>query len=83
MDFILKRRILISMLFVGLSMLGFISYKRLPLELIPNTQLPALVIQTASMLEMDPSYIETQAVMPIEGAVGTLRSEERRVGKEC
>jgi len=77
MDFILNRRILISMLFVGLSMLGFISYKRLPLELIPNTQLPALVVQAATMLEMDPSYIENQAIIPIEGAVGTLEDVEK------
>jgi multidrug efflux pump subunit AcrB/ABC-type multidrug transport system ATPase subunit len=77
MDFILKRRILISMFFVGLSMLGFISYKRLPVELIPNTQLPALVIQVATILEMDPSYIETQAVVPLEGAIGTLEDVEK------
>ena len=36
MDFILKRRTLISMLFIGLSMLGWFSYKKLSLELIPN-----------------------------------------------
>jgi multidrug efflux pump subunit AcrB len=77
MDFILKRRILISMIFIGLAMLGFISYKRLPLELIPNTQLPALVVQVGTMLEMDPSYIETQAVIPVEGAVGTLEDVEK------
>jgi multidrug efflux pump subunit AcrB len=77
MDFILKRRILISMFFVGLSMLGFISYKRLPVELIPNTQLPALQIQVATILEMDPSYIETQAVVPLEGAIGTLEDVEK------
>ncbi|MFH0843674.1 MAG: efflux RND transporter permease subunit [Bacteroidota bacterium] len=77
MDFILKRRILISMFFAGLAMLGFISYKRLPLELIPNTQLPALVVQAATMLEMDPSYIETQAIIPLEGAVGTLEDVEK------
>src|SRR4030043_998782 len=77
MDFILKRRILISMFFAGLSMLGFISYKRLPIELIPNTQLPALVVQVGTMLEMDPSYIETQAIVPLEGAVGTLEDVEK------
>ena len=63
MDFILKRRILISMLFIGLAMLGFISYKKLPLELIPNAQLPVLIVQVAGPLEMDPSYIETQAII--------------------
>jgi multidrug efflux pump subunit AcrB/ABC-type multidrug transport system ATPase subunit len=77
MDFILKRRILISMLFIGLSMLGFISYKKLSLELIPNFQLPGIVVQVGTMLETDPAYIEAQAIMPIEGAIGTLEGIEK------
>jgi multidrug efflux pump subunit AcrB/ABC-type multidrug transport system ATPase subunit len=77
MDFILKRRILISMLFFGLSMLGFISYKKLSLELIPNFQLPGIVVQVGTMLETDPSYIESQAIIPIEGAIGTLEGIEK------
>ena len=77
MDFILKRRILISMLFIGLSMLGFISYKKLAVELIPNAQLPALFVQVGTPLEVDPSYIEAQAIVPIEGAIGTLEGVEK------
>ena len=42
------------MLFIGLSMLGFISYQRLSLELIPNFQLPGMVVQVGTMLETDP-----------------------------
>jgi len=77
MDFILKRRILISMLFIGLTVLGFVSYKKLAVELIPNPELPALFVQVATPLEMDPGYIETQAVIPIEGAIGTLDDVEK------
>ena len=77
MNFILKRRILISMLFLGLSMLGYVSYKKLPVELFPNSQLPFLIVQVGTPLEIDPSYIETQAVIPIEGAVGTLEGIEK------
>ncbi len=77
MDFVLKRRILVIMLLLGLSMLGYISYKKLPLELIPNAQLPTLIVQVATPLEVDPSYIETQAVVPIEGAIGTLENVEK------
>ena len=29
------------MLFIGLTMLGYVSYKKLAVELIPNAQLPA------------------------------------------
>lgn len=77
MDFILKRRILISMLFIGLSLLGYVSYKKLPVELIPNAQLPALIVQVVTPLEVDPSYIENQAIVPIEGAIGTLENVEK------
>ena len=77
MDFIIKRRIFISMLFIGLTMLGYVSYKKLPVELFPNAQLPTLIVQVGTPLEMDPSYIETQAIVPIEGAIGTLDGIEK------
>ena len=76
MDFIIKRKTLISMLFIGLTMLGYISYQRLKVELYPNSQLPTLMVQVTSILEVDPSYIETKAVIPIEGAIGTLEDIE-------
>jgi len=77
MDFILKRRILIIMLFAGLTMLGYVSYKKLPVELIPNPELPTLIVRVGTPLEMDPAYIETQAVIPLEGAIGTLDDIEK------
>jgi multidrug efflux pump subunit AcrB/ABC-type multidrug transport system ATPase subunit len=77
MNFILKRRILISMLFIGLTMLGFVSYKKLAVELFPNAQLPTLIVQVGTPLEMDPAYIESQAVIPVESAVGTLEGIEK------
>jgi multidrug efflux pump subunit AcrB/ABC-type multidrug transport system ATPase subunit len=77
MDFIIKRRILISMLFIGLTMLGYVSYKKLSIELIPNAQLPNLIVQVSVRQEMDPSYIESQAIIPIEGAIGTLEGIEK------
>ncbi|TFH39099.1 MAG: efflux RND transporter permease subunit, partial [Bacteroidia bacterium] len=77
MDFIIKRKTLISMLFIGLTLLGYVSYQRLQVELYPNAQLPTLIVQVTSALEVDPSYIETQAVIPIEGVVGTLEDIEK------
>ena len=65
------------MLFVGLTMLGYVSYKKLDVELFPNAQLPALFVQVGTPLEMDPSYIEAQAIIPIEGAIGTLEGIEK------
>ncbi|HBC79733.1 MAG TPA: ABC transporter ATP-binding protein [Bacteroidales bacterium] len=77
MDFILKRRVLISMLFLGLTLLGYVSYKKLAVELIPNAEFPTLFVQVGSPLEVDPSYIENQAIIPIEGAIGTLEGVEK------
>ena len=76
MDFIIKRKTLISMLFIGLTLLGYFSYQQLKVELYPNSQLPTLIVQVSSMLELDPSYIENKAIIPIEGAIGTLEDIE-------
>ena len=65
------------MLFIGITMLGYVSYQKLSVELFPNAQLPALFVQVGTPLEVDPSYIENQAIIPIEGAIGTLEGIEK------
>ena len=47
MNFLLNRRITICMLFIALSLLGYVSYKQLPVELLPNAELPVLFIQVS------------------------------------
>lgn len=79
MDFIIKRKVLIAMLFTGLSMLGYISYQQLPVELYPNATLPMLFVQVGTGLEVDPKYMENQAIIPLEGAIGTLEGIEKIV----
>jgi multidrug efflux pump subunit AcrB len=65
------------MLFIGMTLLGYVSYKKLAVELLPNAQLPTLIVQIGTPLEMDPSYIESQAIIPVEGAIGTLEGIEK------
>ena len=65
------------MLFTGLSMLGYFSYKQLPVELIPNAQLPMLFVQINASQEVDPRYMENQAIIPLEGVVGGLEGVEK------
>lgn len=77
MNFIIKRKVLIAMLFTGLTMLGFISYKQLAVELYPNATLPMLFVQVGTPLEVDPKYMENQAIIPLEGAIGTLEGIEK------
>ena len=44
MNFLLNRRVTISMLFISLTLLGYVSYKQLPVELLPNAELPMLSV---------------------------------------
>ena len=73
MNFIINRKVLISMLFFGLSMMGYFSWKNLSMELFPNAELPMLYVQVVSQLEVDPKYMESQAIVPLEGAIGSLQ----------
>jgi multidrug efflux pump subunit AcrB/ABC-type multidrug transport system ATPase subunit len=76
MRFIINRKVFISMLFIGMTLLGYISYKQLPVELMPDSSLPQLFVQITSRQEVDPNYMENQAVIPVEGAVGTIEGVE-------
>ena len=46
------------------------------MELFPNAELPMLYVQVSSQLEVDPKYMESQAIIPLEGAIGTLQGIE-------
>ncbi len=75
--FIIKRPVLVGILFVGLCLLGIVSYSNLPVELIPFAELPMLIVQVASVRDADPTFIEKQAVIPLEGSIGSLESIDR------
>lgn len=73
----LERRVFVSMLFLGLSLLGYISYRQLALELLPFAEPPYLVVQISAGRDMDPQYLEREALIPLESAVGLLESVEK------
>jgi multidrug efflux pump subunit AcrB/ABC-type multidrug transport system ATPase subunit len=60
------------MLFVSLTLLGYVSYKQLPTELLPNAELPVLYVAVSSQQEMDPAYVESEVIIPLEGAISTV-----------
>ena len=64
------------MIFIGLSMLGYLSYRQLPIELLPNAELPMLFVQIGAASQVNPQYLEQQGVVPVEGAIGTLEGVE-------
>ncbi len=65
------------MIFIALTLLGYVSYRNLPVELFPNTEMPLLIVQVSGQTEVDPSYVEKQLVVPVEGAVSTLEGIEK------
>jgi multidrug efflux pump subunit AcrB/ABC-type multidrug transport system ATPase subunit len=69
---IIRRKVLISMLFIGLTVMGYISYTKLPVELFPNVELPVLIVHVRSASDVDPKYMERQAIVPLESAISTL-----------
>ena len=60
MRIIVTRKVLISMIFLGLTLLGIISYRQLKIELFPNAELPYLVVQVSSQTEVDPGYMKSR-----------------------
>ena len=64
------------MLFIGFSVMGYISYNKLPVELFPNVEFPILIVQVSSTSEVDPKYMESQAIVPLESVISTLEGVE-------
>jgi multidrug efflux pump subunit AcrB/ABC-type multidrug transport system ATPase subunit len=73
---VINRRVTISMLFIALTLLGYVSYKQLPVELLPNAELPVLFVQVSSTQDVDPAYAESEVVIPLEGAITSLGGVE-------
>ncbi len=76
MRIVINRKVLITMLFTGLTLLGYVSYRQLPVELYPNPEYPFLIVQVISPREVDPSYMENAAVVPLEEAVSAMEGIE-------
>ena len=76
MDFLIRRKVLISMFFVAMTMLGLVSYNKLQMELYPVPETPSMVVMVGTNIEVDPEYMENQAIIPVEGAIGTLEGVE-------
>lgn len=60
------------MLFIASTLLGYVSYKQLPVELLPNAELPVLFVSVSSQQDMDPSYVESEVIIPLEGAISSV-----------
>jgi multidrug efflux pump subunit AcrB/ABC-type multidrug transport system ATPase subunit len=75
--FLVRRPVFVAMLIVGLSLLGVISYTRLPLELLPAMESPQHIVTVTGTRISDPAYIEQHAVIPVESAIAEMEGIER------
>ncbi len=81
MEFLIRRKVLIGMLFTGLTLLGYVSYRQLPVELYPDPEYPFLIVQVVAPMAADPAYLENETVIPLEEAVSTLEGLEKVVSR--
>lgn len=68
---IIKRPIAVSMIFLCILLLGLVSLQKIPLELKPNTEFPALNI-IAYWHNASPETIEREVSSPIESEISSL-----------
>ena len=64
------------MLFIAISLLGYVSYKQLKVEMLPNAELPMLFVRVNSDKDVTPAYMESQGIVPLEGVIGTIEGVE-------
>ncbi|MFZ2087834.1 MAG: efflux RND transporter permease subunit [Desulfobaccales bacterium] len=72
----LKRPIAVAMVFLALGLIGFLSWQRLPLELMPNLNYPQLTIVTTCE-NIAPLEMETLVTKNLEAALGTVSRVRR------
>lgn len=76
MNKLINRKVLISMLFIGLTMMGLFSYRYLAMELYPDAEYPTLNVNISSKTGLDPKYVRNQAVIPVEGVISGMEGVE-------
>jgi len=74
--FSIRRPVTTTMIFLAVTLFGFISWKRLPQELFPAIAYPQMTIVTLYG-NAAPEEIETLITKPIEEAIGTVKNLER------
>ena len=74
--FSVNRPVTILMLFVGLILIGLISYQNLGLDLLPDLSFPMSAI-IVSYSGVAPQEIENMVTIPLEEAVGTIQGVKK------
>ncbi|RKY89563.1 hypothetical protein DRQ09_01140 [candidate division KSB1 bacterium] len=70
--FAIKRPVTTTMFFILLSLLGFFSFRQLPVQLFPNLIFPQIYV-IATLPGASPEKIEKELIIPAEGEISTLK----------
>jgi HAE1 family hydrophobic/amphiphilic exporter-1 len=72
----IKRPVAVAMLFLAIAMLGIISFRRLPIDLLPDVAYPRLVIYT-TYADVGPAEVERFVTQRIEQRVARVPGVEK------
>src|SRR5688500_18319314 len=78
--FSVKRPITIAMSYLAVGLLGVAAWRNLPIELLPNTELPQLSL-SANWPGASPETTEAFLTSPLEAAVQQVRGVEKVVSE--
>ena len=67
----IHRPVTVTVIFIAVSLLGIFAFTNLGVNLLPNVNLPHLIVQTSFQNAM-PEEVEKQITEPLESAVGTV-----------
>jgi HAE1 family hydrophobic/amphiphilic exporter-1 len=71
----IRRPIAVSMIYLAITALGVASFRNMPIELLPDTELPSLSV-TASWSGSSPEVVEAFLTAPLEAAIQQVRGVE-------
>jgi hydrophobic/amphiphilic exporter-1 (mainly G- bacteria), HAE1 family len=72
----IKRPVAVSMAYVGVALLGVAAWRNIPIELLPDTQLPRLQVN-ATWPGASPETMEAFVTAPLEAAIQQVRGVEK------
>jgi len=76
----LRRPVAVAMLYTSVALLGVASWRNIPIEVLPNTQLPRLNVN-GTWPGASPETVEAFLTAPLEAAIQQVRGVERIVSQ--
>ena len=72
----IRRPVAVSMAYFGVALLGVAAWRNVPIELLPDTDLPQLTV-TANWPGASPEAMEAFVTAPLEAAIQQVRGVEK------